>query len=445
MQISRFVCKLYATSLASKRYKNESMSLPRTATILDKRKIKTDNTYPVKLRVTFERKQQYYATPYDFTEKEFDRIMYGKKLSNSEKILKVKVTSYENKAINVIKNLTFFTWKLFEKHYLVNKAARDTINSAFTDYTLELRKEGRIGTAVSYECAQKSLDKFVPGAKFPDVTPELLRKYEKWMLKEGNSITTVGIYLRSLRTLFNNIIGEGILTREYYPFGKKRYEIPTGKNIKKALTLKDIGTIYYYNPEAGTMAERAKDYWMFMYLCNGMNVKDMSLLTYSNIKGDVLEFIRAKTVRTKRKVEPIRVVLTDEVKTIIQKWGNKDKDASNFIFPILEKGLKPERERQLIQQLTGVINDHMKAIVKKIGIESDCTTYAARHSFSTILQRSGASTEFISEALGHSSVKTTVNYLAGFEDETKKETVKALMAFKKKLDSTPSNTQSEKN
>jgi len=47
------------------------------------------------------------------------------------------------------------------------------------------------------------------------------------------------------------------------------------------------------------MADRAKDYWIFMYLCNGRNVKDMSLLTYADIKGDVLEFIRAKTVRTK--------------------------------------------------------------------------------------------------------------------------------------------------
>jgi integrase/recombinase XerD len=58
-------------------------------------------------------------------------------------------------------------------------------------------------------------------------------------------------------------------------------------------------------------------------------------------------------------------------------------------------------------------------------------TYAARHSFATILQRSRASTEFISEALGHSNVKTTQNYLARFEDETKKETTKTLTACKK--------------
>jgi integrase/recombinase XerD len=49
------------------------------------------------------------------------------------------------------------------------------------------------------------------------------------------------------------------------------------------------------------------------------------------------------------------------------------------------------------------------------------------------LQRSGVCTEFISEALGHSNVKTTQNYLAGFEDESKRETIKALTAFRKEV------------
>ena len=73
----------------------------------------------------------------------------------------------------------------------------------------------------------------------------------------------------------------------------------------------------------------------------------------------------------------------------------------------------------------------MKIIAKTLNILNDVTTYAARHSFATVLQRSGVGTEFISEALGHSNVKTTQNYLAGFEDESKRETIKALTAFKK--------------
>jgi len=153
---------------------------------------------------------------------------------------------------------------------------------------------------------------------------------------------------------------------------------------------------------------------------NGINVKDMCLLKYENIKGEVLEFLRAKTARTKRKVEPIRVSLVDDLKKIIKKWGNVKKDDNTYIFHVLTEGLTSDRETQLIQQVTGVINDHMRVIAKQLGIQTDCTTYAARHSFATILQRSGVSTEFISEAFGHSNVKTTQSYLAGFEDESKK-------------------------
>jgi integrase/recombinase XerD len=73
----------------------------------------------------------------------------------------------------------------------------------------------------------------------------------------------------------------------------------------------------------------------------------------------------------------------------------------------LQKGIRPERQRQLIQQMIQVVNSHMKNIASKLGITSKTTTYPARHSFATILQGSGGSTSFISEALGHSNVLTT--------------------------------------
>ena len=49
----------------------------KTATILDTRRIKKDGTYPIKLRITFDRKQQYYPTPYDLTAPEFEKVMFG--------------------------------------------------------------------------------------------------------------------------------------------------------------------------------------------------------------------------------------------------------------------------------------------------------------------------------------------------------------------------------
>ena len=54
----------------------------------------------------------------------------------------------------------------------------------------------------------------------------------------------------------------------------------------------------------------------------------------------------------------------------------------------------------------------------------------ARHTFSTVMKRSGASTEFIQETLGHTNIKTTENYLDSFEKEVKKEFAYRLVSFK---------------
>ena len=72
----------------------------------------------------------------------------------------------------------------------------------------------------------------------------------------------------------------------------------------------------------------------------------------------------------------------------------------------------------------------MKRILKTLGINKKATTYVARHTFSTVLKRSGASTEYIQEALGHTDVKTTENYLDSFGKEIKKEHAGRLTSFK---------------
>ena len=73
----------------------------------------------------------------------------------------------------------------------------------------------------------------------------------------------------------------------------------------------------------------------------------------------------------------------------------------------------------------------MKRIAKKVGIDKEVTTYYARHSFATILQRSGANISMISDLLGHSNLSVTQNYLSGFESEQIEKTTDVLIAFNK--------------
>jgi site-specific recombinase XerD len=92
-----------------------------------------------------------------------------------------------------------------------------------------------------------------------------------------------------------------------------------------------------------------------------------------------------------------------------------------------------QKQEDTIDLLVHLINDHMKQIALELEIPKPITTYCARHSFATILKNSGVFTEFISEALGHTSLETTKNYLAGFEQDAIRKATDVLTSFKNNL------------
>lgn len=399
-----------------------------TATIYLDPRPKKNGKCNVKLKVTFNRKRKYYPVNMDLTNSDFEKIINGKRLTTDQRNIKKTFSEIELKADKVIQKMKFFTFNAFEEAFFENRNITNSVQFAFDKEIKQLKENDKIGTAVTYQCAINSLEKFFPGLTFADITPVLLNKYERWMLKDEKSPTTISMYVRCLRKIFNlqNI------DASLYPFGKGKYEIPTGRNVKKALTVEEISRIYNYEAEPNTNEEMAKDYWLFLYLCNGMNVKDFCLLKWQNIDNDVLVFERAKTKGKKKEADKITVALKPETKAIIKKWGQPSVLENAFIFPHLNHDMNAERQRQVYQQLTKIINKYMKRIAKNVGIKKPVTTYYARHSFATVLKRSGAKIEMISELLGHSSVLVTQNYLDGFEKEQiQKATDQLTVGFKK--------------
>jgi integrase/recombinase XerD len=405
------------------------MKIATTAIILDTRRAKKGLTYPLKLRVIYNRVVKYYPTKYNLTEDQYSKL-FEERPTKKIKEIREDAFAIQARAKDIIGAFSKFTFKSFETKLFKYKTGQGNLTEAYNDYTGVLKLAGRISTAVSYECSINSLRTFRGELHFEDITVEFLNDYENWMLEKGNSLTSVGIYLRALRSVFNEAIVDQSVSNELYPFGKRKYQIPSGRNTKKALQISDIKKIYEYEPNKDGSQEKARDFWLFSYLCNGINMKDIARLKYRDIEGDYLTFIRAKTERTTRSnPKPISIYLNHRAKEIINRWGNPASKPDKYIFPILQPGCSPEREMKLVQQFTKNVNKWMKAISSKLGIGKPITTYTARHSFSTVLKRSGASIEFISEALGHSNVRTTESYLDSFENESKKNHSALLTAF----------------
>lgn len=274
---------------------------------------------------------------------------------------------------------------------------------------------------------------------FDKICPKLLVKYEKWMLMHGRisrkkgapttspaSLTTVSIYLRNVRTIYKEAIANKVVSQDDYPFSQNGYTIPNESGKKKALDKANIQKILSYEVEEGSQEEQAKFLWVFSYLSNGMNISDICRLKYSDIEGDNINFVRKKTSRANRgKKKIITTTLFPVIKDIIQKIGNKNKEG--YVFPFLNETNSELERKKKIALVINLTNEYMNRIGKKLGIEINLTTYVARHSFATILARSNVPTLFISQSLGHSSIKTTENYLGAFEKEQTEDFLKNLL------------------
>lgn len=402
-----------------------------TKLVHDIRKKKKNGNYPVKVRVIYERRSKYFETGIDLSEAEYEKLS-AKRIGEDLNKIKIKLEEDEAKANFLIKEIKPFNFPVFEQRFKQKTYDSSFIETLYDEIIAKLRLQDRIGTADNYQRSINALKKFKPGLRFEDINDVFLYKFENWMLEKKRSITTVGIYLRTLRAVFNEAIYRKLISQEYYPFSKRRYQMPTGKNIKKALPLTEIGKIFHYEPKTNAEA-KAKAFWLFSYFGNGMNMTDIANLRFKNISGEFINFERAKTIRSMRSnPKVISVYINEELKKIIIKWSNWDKSKENYIFPILEYGLTSSQQRERIKDFIWRVNKALKGIATSLEIEKTVTTYTARHSFSTVLKRSGASIEFISESLGHSSVKTTAHYLDSFENDMKIEYSNFLMAFNKK-------------
>jgi integrase/recombinase XerD len=190
-----------------------------------------------------------------------------------------------------------FDYKPYHKKFpiLLETPEPGTIGQVFLSIIEYKILIGKVGTAISYQAAYISLKKFGGNATFQKVTSKYLHAYGEWMKGLLNSKTTTGMYMRNLRSVFNEADALKIINKEHcYPFGKKKYRIPGTRNIKKAYEIEEIQKVYHYECDAGKpWLERAKDFVFFITFGKGLNPLDICQIQRKHIQGDLITFERA--------------------------------------------------------------------------------------------------------------------------------------------------------
>jgi len=370
------------------------------------------------------------------TEEEFNEARYSPKPRKAFKEIAQELNTMLAKATAIASQIKFFSFDQFDKLYYGPKRSVDVFGY-YRDYMAQLKEEGRPGTMESYQTSMVSLQKFLKEKNkkstvlpFENVTANWLKEYERYMVALPRSITTVGIYLRPLRALYNLAIEDGNASKEFYPFTKRRYQIPGGRKAKKALPKTSLKLLLNANTEMSPEQEKAQDLWFFSFACNGINLKDVLELKWNNIHNDRIVFTRAKTrLTTKGNLLEIVVFRNEYIDRILEKYCTSNRKREGYVFDILSEEMNAEEKRRIGKNLIRFINQHMRKLAEKQGITEKVSYNWARHSFTTKMMSEGASLEMLQECLGHQSKQTTQNYWGGFDDPTKKSFAANIMNF----------------
>ncbi len=424
----------------------------------------------IKLRITHNRVQRDYSTKIKISPADYDKIKHpkldgrakGLDIVNFHNLLfakkgkneNIKIDGFVLRAENIIENLgvnfKFDTFKnLFDNYDIEKEIIKHDVISFLENKCTTLKAKGQISHGIVFGLVGKSLGRFVQYLKeeypkkltdykknkpyileFHNLTSDFLEEWQDWLLVEGKAsqkkngtptgatITTVGIYSRTLRVAFNEAISQNLIDKSLYPFGRDGFTIPKGRNIKKALSNAQLESIKNYQPEPFSTEQRSHDLWLFSYFGNGMNFEDMLRLTWGNIRETGIYFERNKTKGKSSEETTIHVRINETMRGVLERQATKRKKDNELVFPFLNLKDTPERQKATIHQVIKVNNVWMNRIGERLGINEKLNTYEARHSFATKLMRSNAPLMMISQKLGHAQISTTENYLGSFEKET---------------------------
>ena len=389
-----------------------------------KSKVLKNNESPLMIRVCKDRKMKYQSLGISILPKywDFKANKPTSKCPNKEyieRLIAEKVKVYTDKVIEFKSQEKEFTaTSLMEK---VNKPVkRKTVQEVFNQYIQELESANRLRYADMYKCTMHSLIKFNKHLDIPfsDMDTIWLKRYEVWLQSQGLAINTLGTRFRHLRVIYNFAIEEKIVKSEYYPFNSFKVSKLSQTTAKRSIQKGEILSVLNYQGQT-PLECLAIDLFTFSYLAACINFGDIARLTKDNILENRLIYIRKKTQKQ------IKVSLQEQAIKLIQKYSMPD---NPYLFPILSNFHKTEQQKvNRIHKIIAKVNKSLKEIGERLNIPIDLTTYVARHSFATVLKRSGVNTSLICEALGHSSERVTQIYLDSFGNDQMEDAMKNLL------------------
>lgn len=288
----------------------------------------------------------------------------------------------------------------------------------------QLRREGKYGTAATYESALTAFCKFAGDRRYllDELTPQTVLAFRRFLLREGLQGNTVTFYLSKLRALYNRAVQEGFAPKGADPFAgvsfriEKTRKLAVGDDVLRLVARAELPERY----------ARARDLFLFSFYCRGMSFVDMAYLRQEDIRGGAIYYRRRKTGQlfSVRILLPLQAII-DRYRELcaprvlpILMFRDGDGRWRPYEYNAGEYPRREEYEQMLYERYRyyrSLYLHRLRTLSERLGLEERLTFNMARHTWASRARREGIGMAVISEGLGHTSEKTTRIYLEELE------------------------------
>jgi integrase len=237
-------------------------------------------------------------------------------------------------------------------------------------------------------------------------SPHFLSDFEEYLLADDLARNTASFYLSVLRTIHRAAVDAGKLPADPSLFAS----VFTGhvSTQKRALSEETVASLHAADLSDDPRLERCRDLFMVSLCLQGIPFVDLLYLRGSDLQGNLLTYTRRKTGAQ------VSVYVLDEAKEYLSRLLANSPGTLHLLSVITDRGENGYRQYESALRL---YNRQLKELAARLNISETLTSYAARHTWATLAHHNGVEVRLVSQAMGHSTEKTTHTYLCSFGQE----------------------------
>jgi len=380
--------------------------------VLDKRRALKNGAFPLVFRLRIEKKFIDIATGYKILEKDYDSKTNSviEDMEVNIQLEKLRLNYTTKLREYVIDNVQ--SQDLVEaKNFILKKRSQEVTIEEFWKAEIEsLISKGKIGNARNYKITLSAISNTINlKIPFDKLTLKMILELEENLYKRGMTANGISVYMRALRAIYNKALAVDLASLEKYPF--RKFKIGKKKTVPKVITIPELQTFFALELEEKSILYRSHLIGKLLFLLQGINLRDLLLLSSDNIKSGRIIYKRAKTGRI------YSIKLTAEMKSLFNKF---QPNRHSLLGVIKEDEFnQPNLFTSIYQQKLKVINSHLRKIGKLINANEVLISYSMRYSYANACRKLGYSQDLIGQALGHSSHGNQITsiYLEQFDNE----------------------------